>query len=132
MAKLDLALVVRTVDQATRPLRRIQKTMRDVGRQTGLDRVGRRLRAVGRQINRVGVEAAAFGRRFGLLTAGVAAGLGLFVGRYAAAGDKIAKMADRIGVGVEELQRLQFAFDIGGVSAEQSGRALEYFAAVHR
>ena len=128
MAKLDLALVVRTVDQATRPLRRIQQTIRQVGRQTGLDRVGRRLRDVGRQVRRVGVEAAAFGRRFGLLTAGVAAGLGLFTGRYAAAGDKFAKMADRIGVGVEELQRLQFAFDIGGVSAERSGRALEYFA----
>ena len=45
MAKLDLALVVRTVDQATRPLRNIQRTVNQVGRQTGLDRVGRDLRA---------------------------------------------------------------------------------------
>ena len=130
MAKLDLALVVRTVDQATRPLRRIQKTMRDVGRQTGLDRVGRRLRDVGRQLGRVGTEAATFARRFALVTAGIAAGLGVFVGRYAAAGDRIAKMSKRVGLSAKELQRLQFAFDIGGVSAEQSGRALEYFANV--
>ena len=32
MAKLDLALVVRTVDQATRPLRNIQRTVKQVGR----------------------------------------------------------------------------------------------------
>ena len=54
MAKLDLALVVRTVDQATRPLRRIQQTIRTVGRSTGLDRVGRQLHAVRRQMGRVG------------------------------------------------------------------------------
>ena len=76
MAKLDLALVVRTVDQATRPLRRIQKTVRDIGRQTGLAHVGRDLRRVGRQVGRVGVEAARFGKRFGLLAAGISALLG--------------------------------------------------------
>ena len=32
MAKLDLALVVRTVDKATGPLRNIQKSVRDIGR----------------------------------------------------------------------------------------------------
>ena len=76
MAKLDLALVVRTVDQATRPLRRIQQTVRQVGRSTGLANVGRDLRRVGRQMGRVGVEAGRFGRRFGTLAAGVAALLG--------------------------------------------------------
>ena len=36
MAKLDLALVVKTVDKATGPLRRIQKSVRDLSRRTGL------------------------------------------------------------------------------------------------
>ena len=76
MPKLDLALVVRTVDQATRPLRRIQKTVRQIGRSTGLARVGRDLRRVGRQMGRVAEEAGRFGTRFGILAAGIGALVG--------------------------------------------------------
>ena len=64
MAKLDLALVVRTVDQATRPLRRIQQTVQQVARRTGLDRVGRQVRGIGRRMRDVGRAAFEFGRRF--------------------------------------------------------------------
>ena len=40
----------------------------------------------------------------------------------------MAKTADRIGVGVEELQELRHAFDIGGVAAAQTDKALGFFA----
>ena len=112
MAKLDLALVVRAVDRATQPLRRVQRT----------------LRRVGEAASRVGRRAAEMGRRAGIalaLAGGAAAGFAI---KLARSGDRVAKMADRVGLGIEELQKLQFAFDIGGVSAEQSGRAIEYFA----
>ena len=76
MAKLDLALVVRTVDKATAPLRRIQKSVRDMGRRTGLDRVGRGIRRVGRGMRRAGEAAGRFARRVGI----VSAALGALVG----------------------------------------------------
>ena len=128
MAKLDLALVVRTVDQATGPLRRIQKSVRDVGRQVGLSRIGRQAGAVGRQMKRVGQEAGKFARRFGLISAAVGGAAFLFGQKYANAADTVAKTADRIGVGVEKLQELRHAFDIGGVSAGQTDKALGFFA----
>ena len=127
MAKLDLALVVRTVDQATRPLRNIQRAVRQVGRSTGLDQVARNARVVGRRFNAVGREAGQLVKRIGLI--GLAAGAaGLAFGqKYANAADQIAKTSARVGLGAEELQRLRHAFDIGGVSADKTDKALLYF-----
>ena len=79
MAKLDLALVVRTVDQATRPLRNIQRTVKQVGQQTGLDRVGRGLRVTGRQMRVVSTEALALAGNLG----GIAVAVGGLVGGFA-------------------------------------------------
>ena len=79
MAKLDLALVVRTVDQATRPLRNIQRTVNQVGRQTGLDRVGRDLGRTGHQMRVVSSEALALAGNLG----GIAVAIGGFVGGFA-------------------------------------------------
>ena len=76
MAKLDLALVVRTVDQATRPLRNIQRTVNQVGRQTGLDRVGRGLQVTGRQMRVVSAEALTLAGNLG----GIAVAVGGLVG----------------------------------------------------
>ena len=127
MAKLDLALVVRTVDQATRPLRNIQRAVRQVGRQTGLDQVGRNARLVGRRLKGVGSEAFALSRRLGLIALAGGAIAAAFGQKYANAADKIAKTSARIGVSAEELQRLRHAFEIGGVSVDQTDKALLYF-----
>ena len=128
MAKLDLALIVRTVDKATAPLRRIQQSVRQVGRSTGLDRVGRNLRLVGRQLGNVGREAGAFGRRFGLVMAGAGGATFLFAKKYAESADDIAKLAKRSGFGVEEIQKLRHAFELGGSEIGRTDRSLEYFA----
>ena len=127
MAKLDLALVVRTVDQATRPLRRIQQSVRQISRNVGLDRVGRQVRLVGRQMRTVGDEAGRFGRRVAIGIAAAAGGALFFTQRYATAADTIAKTSDRIGIGVEELQRLRYAFDIAGISTRETDKSLLYF-----
>ena len=128
MAKLDLALVVRTVDQATRPLRRIQQSVQRLGQQTGLDRIGRQTLQVGRQMGRVGREAGRLAKRVGLVSLAIGAGAVAFGQKYANAADRVAKTADRIGVGVEELQELRHAFDIGGASIEATDKGLQFFA----
>ena len=70
MAKLDLALVVRTVDKATAPLRRIQKSVREIDRSGRLRQLGRRMRSAGqaaaRFAKKVGLVVAAFGALIGL------------------------------------------------------------------
>ena len=127
MAKLDLALVVRTVDKATAPLRRIQKSVRNLGRQTGLDRVGRQVRVVGRQMGRVGREAGMFARRFGIAAAVAGGAIFGLTSRFAMAGDSIAKTADKLGVGITELQRLRYAAQIAGVEQRTFDMALQRF-----
>ena len=96
MAKLDLALVVRTVDQATRPLKRIQKSVRAVGRQTGLDP------ALGAKLAKSAAECVAHGpggcgvwpedgdRR----ARGRRRHLAAFAGRFGAAGEDLQNTAE--------------------------------------
>ena len=126
MAKLDLALVVRTVDQASRPLRRIQKTVRDLGRQTGLDRVGRQTRLVGRQMWRVGGEARKFATRMGLALGLVGGVIGKVTLRSAAQMEQMRvafeSMLGSPGAALEMVKRLTtFAartpFQIQGIGA---------------
>ena len=69
MPKLDLALVVRTVDKATSPLRRIQKSVRDLSRRTGLDRVARGIRTVGRGMRSAAEAAGRFSKKGQALSA---------------------------------------------------------------
>ena len=127
MATLKLGLIVKAIDQATRPLREVGRAVQHVARQTGLDRVARATARLGRQFGRVGAEAALFARKTGL--AAIAAGaatLGL-VGRYVRAGDNIAKTADRLGLGIVELQRWRYAAERSGVSAQTFDMAVQRF-----
>ena len=117
MAKLDLALVVRTVDQATGPLRRIQNGVRDLANNRGLQRFRRGAAATARGLRNLSLIGAAAG--------GAAI---LFGQKYAESADRIAKTSVRIGITTKELQRLRHAFDIGGASAEMTDRALQFFA----
>ena len=70
-------LVVRTVDQATAPLRRIQKSVRDISQHTGLDKVRRGIRSVRRRMRRVGEAAAGFAKKVGLIAGALGALIGL-------------------------------------------------------
>ena len=121
---IRLGMIIQAVDKASAPLRKIASNIDDISRQTGFRRISRAAGAVGRQLRTAAGEAVIFGRR--LATAAIAAGAGLFAltKKFTGAGDEIAKQADRIGVGVEELQELRHAFEIGGVAADQTDRAL--------
>jgi hypothetical protein len=78
------------------------------------------------------MRAALGGLRTGLLAVGAAAAAGgaalaaLAKGALESA-DNLGKSADRIGINTEELQRLQFAADLAGVSQEKLGKTLEVF-----
>ena len=127
MADLSLKLILRTVDKATAPLRKIERAVREVGRQTGLDQVVRAAARTGRQLGRVGREAQRFARRTGL--AAIAAGTAAFglTGRFSIAGDDVAKLADRLGFGVVELQRWRYAAKLSGIEAQTFDMATQRF-----
>lgn len=60
----------------------------------------------------------------GAVTAGLA-GIGLVLNRTAAVGDELAKFSRQVGVGVESLQELEYAFDRSGVAPDQFKKAVE-------
>ena len=64
----------------------------------------------------------------GLAVAAVGAGLFMAMKKTVDFADKIGKTADRIGLATGELQKLRFAFDIGGMSAEVTDKALDKFS----
>ena len=82
---LKVALVVRAVDKATKPLQKIRQTMGRLSRSTGLDRVGRNLVAVGRQMGTVGREAGLLALKLGAGFAAVGGGLFALTNRFAKA-----------------------------------------------
>ena len=128
MANLNLQLLIKAVDRASPALKRISRAVDQVSERTGLDRVGMRLRNVGQGLRNVGTEAEKFARRLGvgLLLGG--GGLIAMTGRFAAAGDGIAKTADKLGIGVVELQRLRYAAQLAGVPVQTFDMALQRFS----
>lgn len=60
--------------------------------------------------------------------AAAVAGIGVAVRRSINEADRIAKTADKIGVGVEALQELRYAADLSGVSANTLDMALQRFS----
>jgi len=74
------------------------------------------------------VTAAAFSMRTALVAAGAATGMGLLIKQSVNATDALAKTASRIGTTTKELQKLQFASEISGLSVEQANMALQRFS----
>ena len=124
---LNLRIVLRAIDQVSAPLRRIGAGVRRIGRETGLARVGAAAFDVGRGLGRVGREALLTARRIGLVGAAGATGLAALVNRFTRLGDSIAKVADRLGIPIEELQQLHFAGQLAGIGVQDMDANLRRF-----
>ena len=85
------------------------------------------MRLVGRRLGTVGREAAQFGRKFVTVMAAAGVAVGALILRFGAAGDSIAKTADKLGVGVVELQRLQYAAKLAGIPIRTFDMAFQRF-----
>ncbi len=114
------------LDGATRPLQGIQRQLRGVSQNTGFDRVLRQTRqlsgAFGDTFSRVTRLAAGVG--------GAAAAVGAeFFGLVRSTigyGDSVAKTADKLGVGIEELQEWRYAAERSGLSNQAFDTALQH------
>jgi len=66
--------------------------------------------------------------RTALVAAGAVTGMGLLIRSSVNATDALAKTASRIGTTTRELQKLQFASEISGLTVEQANMALQRFS----
>ena len=114
----DLRAIVRILDRASAPLRRMGGSIRRFAVMARLPQMASAFRGV---TDAVGNLTAGL-RRF--VSLGATLGAGAMVAAvmqvssgFAQAGDSVAKTADRLGVGIEALQELRHAADLSGVQA---------------
>lgn len=127
MTEFRASAILRLVDQFTRPARRIRESLGRIARTENFRNLSRSLRDVRGSLGNVLTAAKSLGRS--ILFGGGAFGGGLLVGmnRFAQTGDRIAKLARRLDIGVEALQEWRFAADRSGVSVESFDSNLDRF-----
>jgi hypothetical protein len=139
--EFPLALVIKAVDKATAPLRKINdrikhatapvrrlgNSLKAFGEEAGFPKLLKGFQGVGSALSNVGSAAFAVGQRI-VAMAGVA-GFALFsiVKGAVDAGDKLAEMADRVGLGVDVYASLQHAAAQADVEQEQFNSAMDQF-----
>ncbi len=116
--KFDLSLIIKAVDNATAPLRRIGERLKTLTTPA---------RDVGKAFGKVGSETLGLATKFAAFSA--AAGFGLFhvVKGAVDAGDKLGEMAQRVGLGVDAYAQLQFAAAQSDIEAEKFNSSMDGF-----
>jgi hypothetical protein len=141
--KYPLSLIVRAVDKATGPLRRINQkmvkamrpmsvgarrlgnTIKAFGRESGLTKLAGASHTLGKSIGKVGRETWALGKQF--LALGAVAGVALYsiIRGAVNAGDDLQTLADRLELPVDTFAQLQFAAEQNDVSAEEFAKSMD-------
>ncbi|KXA72488.1 hypothetical protein AXA74_12715 [Bordetella hinzii LMG 13501] len=105
------SIVMRLVDQVTRPVRGIQRSLSGLAQRAGLDRLGRAARQVGTQMGHAINQAKALGKQalvLGGLAAGAVWGVNRLVSGVAELGNEVQTASERLGVGTDWLQQWQY------------------------
>jgi len=139
--EFPLSLVIRAVDKATAPLRKINKQISDATKpvrklnnsfralaaEAGLPKLVKGFGGVGRSIRSVGREVLGLGAKIATMAAN--AGLALYgvVQSAVQAGGDLATLAERAGLGVDAYAQLQYAAAQAGVEQTEFNSAMDQF-----
>ncbi|MCS4503901.1 hypothetical protein NYO91_07395 [Arhodomonas aquaeolei] len=131
---MALSVLLRAVDNISGPVRRVQgrlgafrRQAQAIGRRVGFERLTSSLSRAGRAGQDLYHTAGRITRRLTLLGGIGAAALGGITTATASSGDELAKFADQLGMGVEELQEWQYAAERMGVSQGKFNSSLQAF-----
>lgn len=122
--EFPLSIVLRTVDNATAGLRRINERMdrltepvrklnhgfRAMAREAGLPRLAAGFRRIGREVGRLALGVGAIAAAAGLSTRALKGMID--------EGDNLAKTADRVGITIDGLAQLRHAANLAGIDAQ--------------
>lgn len=139
--QFPLSLVIRAVDKATAPLRAINErinkftapvrklnnSFRALSAEAGLPKLAKAAKGVGASMKSVGSEVAGLALKVGALAAGAGVALFSIVRGAMNAGDDLATMAQRVGLGVDAFAQLQFAAAQADVEQEQFAASMDKF-----
>lgn len=133
--EFPLAVVIRAVDRVTGPLRgvsnavgrfgtRVRAAGRGISEKLGLPVIGRAASQVGVSLGRLATRVAFVGAAIAAMGAAATAAAFRMVEAFAAAGDEVAKTADRLGIGIERFQELRYAAGQNGIEADKFTMAM--------
>jgi hypothetical protein len=138
-AEYPLALVIKAIDRASGPLRAVasniaktaggvRKGFGDLSKFAGFPKLVDGFKGVGASVRSVWKEGSALAARFAAL--GAVAGVALYgvVKSAVDAGDKLAEMADRVGLGVDVYASLQHAAGQADIEQEAFNAGLDQFS----
>lgn len=126
-ATAKMRVVNAAVDKATEPIRRLQKSTRELFREAGWDKMQRQMATLRERGAAIGASVRNWALAFAAVTAagGVAfAGMRRVIDRV----DTLNDSAERIGVPVEKLQLMGYAAKLNGSSVDELSQALEKLA----
>lgn len=127
MAEFTLKMIMQAVDKVTKPVGAMGKALAEFGKKAGFDKLSKDLGVFGKSLGKAGKEAVSFGKWVVGGATAAAGGLFALVKSSASVADHLAKTADKLGVGIEELQRMRYAADLSGVSTEKFDMSLQRF-----
>lgn len=127
MSNLDLSLTIKAVDKATAPLRAVAAQIKKLGKVSGLTGAASSFRDFAGALKNVGGEVFALGAKLAAIGAAGAFALFSIVHGAVEAGDKLAEMADRVGVGVDVYASLSYAARQADVDQEAFNSAMDQF-----
>lgn len=119
-AEFPFKVVLEAVDRATAPIRRVGQLLEGVQ-----SRAQRAFPPVGKSLAGVNRQFGVLSRRLSIVGGVAAAGAAALVKSYADAGDNIAKVSDRLGIGIEALQEYRFAAERSGVDTRTFDLAVQ-------
>jgi hypothetical protein len=139
--EFPLSLLIKAVDRATEPLRRVNKRIQDMtapvrrlnnsfralAQEAGLPRLVQGFRGVGAAVGRVGREAWALGKRLALMATAATYALYRITRSTIKVGDDLSTIADRTGFTVDAFAQLRFAAAQADVEQEQFAKGMDYF-----
>lgn len=116
------------LEKITKPLGQLKTAFGDLGRESGLGKLGSAIGNVGSKGSAVFKELGAAGLKVGAILATVGIAFGKIVKGAADSGDAIKEASDRLGVSTKFFQEFQFAASQTGVDMEKVEAGLTKFS----
>jgi hypothetical protein len=120
MAGRDVNVVIRAINRVTRPLQQMGESVQKFSAKSKAHMKAARISA-----NQMGRNVRSAGAGFAVLAGGVVAAVAA-VDKFTAMGDNAAKTADKLGVGIEQLQEWRYAAQRSGMSNQEFDNSLQY------
>lgn len=126
-ATAPLRAINKSISQATAPIRSMANHIKALSDEAGIPRLARGFRDVGSAVRSTVGSVAKLGLGVAAMASAAGYGLARIVKGSVDSGDKLAEMADRVGLSVDAYAQLQFAAAQADVEQEQFNSSMDQF-----